>query len=575
MALNTVSLLVPRAGNLGIKLAANLLRRTSFRFTKAKVDMLKDMDATAAVDNLFGAVTPAPYIDRPRNYEEPANMDWIPLETNYRESLRRHYTSVWWFQNALLDDSANHKTAYFLHTIFATTHVGTVVTNNLNKHVSRYLFDHLHVLDWLTGENRTLKEAAFKMTRDNWMLCFLDNRLNSGAGNNITNLNENYAREFLELFTIGRADMNGNENYLESDITEAAKIFSGYVCEGVRTNSQEDPDHNQYIGTATPSRHWTGDKDFSNLFSGTNTVTGSSNPDADDIVDEINQFIDIVFAQRATAENYALKMYRFYVSNTIDAAAEAVIQELADDLEANGYSYIQTLKLLLSSDYFYSICSADSGGGTILKSPLEILAESMSFFGANLPTITDVNDVDQMFNHYRKFGTIYMYNDLGENASQKLFGPPNVAGHPAYHQAPMYDKNWYSPGTLAARYGIASKLVKFNTNLFTEIDTLAYAHQLLNEGVPVWEAGTLTDLFIEYLSPIEVSTDRRNFIKELFTFTAAPGGDINWHQEWVHYNGGVDFFGDTVVGDNDEDRVRPHLDALVISILSSQEFQLK
>jgi len=574
MATSTVSLLVPRAGNLGVKLAAALLRRTSFRFTKAKVDELESLNSTAAVNLLFGSATPAPYIDRPRNFDEP-NMDWIPLETNFFETLRRQYSAVWWFQNALLDDSANHKTAYFLHTIFATTHVGTVVTNGLNKHVSRYLYDHFHVLDWLTGESRTLKEAAFKITRDNWMLCFLDNRLNSGAGNNITNLNENYAREFLELFTIGRADLNGNDNYLESDITEAAKVFSGYVCEFVRTNSEQDNDHNQYIGTATPARHWTGDKSFSNLFSGTNVVTGAANPTAADIEDEINQFIDIVFAQRATAENYATKIYRYYVSNNIDATAALVIQELADDLEANGYSYIQTIKLLLSSDYFYSVCASDKGGGNIMKSPMEILAESMSFFGANLPEITDLNDSSQIFDHFRRFGTIFMFNDIGENASHKLFGPPNVAGHPAYHQAPMYDKNWYSPGTLASRYGIASKLVKFNASIYTEIDTLAYVHQLLNEGVEVWNATTLTDLFLEYLSPLTVSTARRDFIKQLFTFTEAPGGDINWHFEWVLYNGGVDPNGNSHAGDGDENRVKPHLDALVISILASQEFQLK
>jgi len=578
MVLKPVSVLVPRQGNLGVKMAAALLRRSSFRFTKEKVDELKDMNATAAVDVLFDSVSPASYIDRPRNYEEPSNMDWIPLETNNRESLRRQYVSAWWFQNALLDPTAHHKTAYFLHTIFATTHVGTLITNNLNKNVSRYLFDHVRVLNWLTDNGRTLKEAAFKMTRDNWMLCFLDNRLNSGQNNDVANLNENYAREFLELFTIGAEDKDGNENYEESDITMAARVFSGYVCEGVRTNSQTDADHGHYIGTATPVRHWTGDKQFGNLFSNA-IITGSSNPNEADMIDEINQFIDMVFGQRATAENYATKIYRFYVSNTLDPAenplAETVIQELADDLEANGYSYIETIKLLLSSDHFYSLCAADYGGGNLVKAPLEILAESMSFFGANLSEITDPNDVTQIEHHYRKFGSIYMFNKIGENASQKLFGPPDVAGHPAYHQEPMYDKNWYSPGTLAARYGIGSTLVKFNSAIYTEIDTLTYVHDLLSAGVPVWDATVLTDLFLEYLSPIEVSVQRRDFIKQLFTFTEGIGGDINWHFEWVLYNGGVDPDGVSHAGDGDEDRVRPHLDALVISILSSQEFQLK
>jgi len=102
-----------------------------------------------------------------------------------------------------------HKLVFFLHTCF------TVAKDSG--------YDYLKLLDFYAyGSVKTL---AKKITFDNAMLYYLDN-----TTNNKNNPNENYAREFLELFTIlkGPQISEGNyTNYTETDIQQAAKIFSG------------------------------------------------------------------------------------------------------------------------------------------------------------------------------------------------------------------------------------------------------------------------------------------------------------------------------------------------------------
>jgi len=126
-----VTSLDTRTGVLNKKLAAHLLRRASFRFTKEKVDQLANLTAAQAVNNLFNNAAPAPYMPRPLDWETTGDRDWIPQEDSFKDTLRRQYVSAWWLQNALLDPTAHHKTVFFLHTNFATSHVGLSITGGV------------------------------------------------------------------------------------------------------------------------------------------------------------------------------------------------------------------------------------------------------------------------------------------------------------------------------------------------------------------------------------------------------------------------------------------------------------
>ena len=107
----------------------------------------------------------------------------------------------------------------FLHTCFTAS-------KDAGTGTSTHFYDYLKLLQKHAYWN--LKTLSNKITIDNAMLLYLDNNVN-----NRWNPNENYAREFLELFTIlkGPQSAPGDyTNYTENDVIEAAKVFSGLLA---------------------------------------------------------------------------------------------------------------------------------------------------------------------------------------------------------------------------------------------------------------------------------------------------------------------------------------------------------
>lgn len=571
---------IQQQGPLGERLAAHLLRRCSFHFTRARVKQLALLTADQAVDLLFNTASPAPYLTKPlyAHVNTGPIYDWIdnPNISGAFETNKRRAVMTWWLRNAMFDDTAHHKTAFFLHTTFTTGHEMLSVSGNgtnYNAQISRYLYDHVRLYDWLTYSGRTLKDAAVKITVDNMMLGYLDNFVNSSAG-----LNENFSRELLELFTIGQGANLGNgqyENYDETDVTVAAEVLTGFSLKANRNVSDIDPQTGIPKGTPFPADHITGNKQFSAKFTGPNNpVIGVANPTEADMEAELAQFIDMIFDQPATAENYAEKLYRYYVQITLDPM---IIQQMAADLLANGYDYIETIKLLLKSQHFYQICSAieDESNGNLIKSPLEMLSEAFSFFLSDLPPITNTADTQEIYDHFFIFGTAYLFNRLGQETDMLLFSPQNVAGYPAYYQEPTWDKNWYTPGTIPTRFDIGPKFVSFYNSGFnpkTRIDTVAWANYLDAQGLDVSDADVVLDEAL-HIFPQAISAARRVIILDIFLLNLS---DINWMFLWNCYKGyqpqppsGCNL----PVGNPDD--VRPHLDALVVAVLAAHEFQLK
>jgi len=592
MSVTTMSL-TPRSGNLGVRLAAHLLRRTSFRFTKPRVDELKGITADVAVENLFNTPVPDPYIDKPLDFElheQTGDGEWIDNDTvgNDNEGLRREWVAGWWFRNALYDPSATHKLAFFIHTLFTVSHVGLAAPEG-----SRYFYDHLLLLNYAAENGMNLKTLSKKMTLDNTMLYYLDNRKNRKNG-----VNENYARELLELFTIGRGEQESEgvyTNYTEKDITELAKVLTGFTVKDTRNGSNIDgdsdtddnPDWNLYPtgifkGYAELSYHDTTNKVFSPKFGGTGTTITGRNTEAG-MYQELDDAINMIFAQPETARNYARKMYRFYVSTEIDADIETnIITPLATDLMGNGYNLKDTLKMLLKSEHFYNVCTnAEMGIGNIIKSPIELLAEVMSFFNIDLPDLPASPSSIQIQRHYHHFVSQYMFNMLGANGGLRLFGPPSVAGYPAYYQMPLRDKNWYNGSTIPTRYNIGKIFINNNllipNILHTTIDSVDFANYLADTlGVNVGGANAMVDAVVDYLLPKPLSDLRYDIIMDIFLLReiadTQEDAKMNWQCQWNLYRG-IDSCNESA--DEDPERVRPHLDALIVAVLSAQEFQLK
>ncbi len=211
-----------------------------------------------------------------------------------------------------------------------------------------------------TGNFRELLIGA---AQDPAMLAFLD------AGVNVKGApNENFAREIMELFTMGVG------NYSEKDIREAARAFTGWNYAGVEFKKID-------------AKHDDGVK---------NVLGRSGNFDG-------VQVIDIILDQPVTAEFVAGKVYRYLVRQELTNSTK---KQLAAVLRDSKYELAPLLKTIFLSKDFYSAPST----ATRIKSPVELAVSTYKKLG--LKEIPGVPD----------------FNDATEALGQRLFRPPTVAG---------------------------------------------------------------------------------------------------------------------------------------------------
>ena len=268
--------------------------------------------------------------------------------------LETHRLGYWWANRMLTTPRPfQEKMTLFWHGHFATTE--EKVRDYRKLHIQNEL-----LRQHATGKFRDLMVAVAK---DPAMLSFLD------AGVNLKGApNENFAREIMELFTMGVG------NYTEQDIKEAARAFTGW-------------NYNDLRFVINPQQH---DDDEKTILSRTGRFTGE-------------QVIDILLAQPVTAEFLAGKLYRYFVREDLSPAFQ---QRLGKLLRDSNYDIAAFMETLLFSKDFYSQASV----ATRIKPPVELLISTYKKMGLTaVPGIPDFNEQSEM---------------LG----QKLFYPPNVAG---------------------------------------------------------------------------------------------------------------------------------------------------
>jgi uncharacterized protein (DUF1800 family) len=183
--------------------------------------------------------------------------------------------------------------------------------------------------------------------------------------------NENFARELLELFTLGQ------NHYTERDIKEAARAFTGWSLE---------PGSGQ--ARFNPRLHDAGNKEF---------MGRRGNFNGDDI-------LDIVLDLPRTAEHITEKLWREFVSDTPEAGE---VRRLAMIFRANGYELRPLLEELFTARSFWS----KDNRGVLVKSPVELIVGSLRVL--ELP----VEDTRLLAAASSRLG-------------QDLFDPPNVKGWP-------------------------------------------------------------------------------------------------------------------------------------------------
>jgi uncharacterized protein (DUF1800 family) len=447
---------------LGIKNAKHLLRRASFVYTKTLIDQYALLTPNQALNLLLTTsplVVQYPFDPLPTTAPDGFWTESTASATSFTGQARKGtLVGGWWWYNAINSPNLKYKLSHFLSTCFTVEMSGSGTPTEF--------YDYIRLLLFYSYGN--YKALAKKMTLNNSMLTYLNNTANSK-----TAPNENYAREFFELFTIGKGPQIGignYTNYTEADIVQAARVLTGF--RRVSARNVIDPDTNLPKGYNLFSQHHTSAKTFSSAFN--NTVIRAATTDVG-MDTELNDFVNMVFNQQATAKDICRKLYIYFVKGTITPEVETdIITPLAQDFYNNGYEIAPIIRKLLESQHFYDLDDSDATNetiGGIIKSPLQQISEVCTYLQA---TISNPNT--NQYDYYYKFWNLFANNSFLTGANMILFDPDSVAGHPAYHQGPDYDKNWISASTLIARYRLGESLldgynrISGNATIITKIN---------------------------------------------------------------------------------------------------------
>lgn len=545
--------LAPHSGLLGKRLATHLIRRCSFRVTGQDITAYAAKTATEAINDLL--VIPANTSSEPINYTD--GQPWIytgtspnpPGEYNLIRQVNIFFLEQFYSNPAA---SLKYKMMFFLHQQIATRWLEVVA--------SRAQWDYLKLLEFYCVGS--FKSLATKICSDNAMSQFLGNTHNTN-----TAPNENFAREFLELFTIGKGPQDGPGSYTtytEDDVKAAARVLTGFKYNSAFTNTAlYDPDTGLCRNTTNYGEHFLGNKQFSNKFQNT-VITGAVN--AADMWRELEDFVNMVFNQSATAKNICRNLYRYFCCTEITADVETyIIAPLANTFITNNYNLSSVLSQLLKSQHFFNTDAPDNRiVGSKEKSPLEIFTGGMSFFGLSSPL--------QLTDRYQFFTSRVMYDMsmLGLD----IFLPESVAGYPQLYHSPQYNRLWIPPTVLVKRYKYGRFFLKglsidvgwplegfiaANLPSFVKNNSSGYNPNPL--FLSPSDSTTLVTEFCEYLLP-EVPTGTR-FTYLLNTVFLGGLSPVNWQHDWNNY-----------ISTGDQNYVKPALDNFINTLFKLPEFQL-
>ncbi|HEX4611105.1 MAG TPA: DUF1800 domain-containing protein, partial [Urbifossiella sp.] len=291
--------------------AGHLLRRTGFGPTAAELD--------AAVRDGFEATLARVLTGRPDPDDFTRTSDFMAGERSLPAGAPLPRLAAWWLDRMLkTGHPLREKMALFWHNHFATSHAKVL---NARYMLGQYRLLHRHALG-------SFRDLLAGMGTDPAMMVWLDTT-ESVRGRP----NENYARELMELFSLGIG------NYTEADIREAARAFTGYEIAGG-------------AGTFTARKHDPTPK----------TVFGRTGPFRGEDITRM------CLENPACARFVARKLYRFLVSEAEAPPAE-VVDALATQFRESGYDTGRVVATILRSRLFFS----PAAYRTRIKPPVEFV----------------------------------------------------------------------------------------------------------------------------------------------------------------------------------------------------------
>jgi hypothetical protein len=584
--------LTPLNEILGNQRASHLLRRTTFGATPILVEEFAQMTPQQALEALFvdELPVPEPPID-PATGEEwmidgttDANSEGFELDQYFLGWQLGQFLAPSVTDEQKLPFIFRERLVYFLHTHFTTKR--SIVNNNRalyfqNQLFRQFAFDQFYDQEVLE-EPLNFKDLVVKVSLDNAMLQFLDGRLNVKGSPN-----ENYARELLELYSVGRGleGTNSGDNetgdygtFTEQDVQAGAKILSGFNVDpsfGFIDEQTALPTGIAKGNGLIAGQHDNSSKQLSFRFNNAvispdQTLLLNGEATYESAVDEIRQFVNVIFEQEETAIHICRKIYRFFVYHEItEEIQNEVIRDMAFVFTEQNFSLQAVLKELFSSREFYEGGDgvSDDNFGSIIKSPLDLIIGHARSVDLQLPDyLLNPNQFYEISNDWlRKMG------DMGLN----FYEPFEVAGYLAYHQFPIYHRGWITTSYLTQRYAYVQSVSQANMDeMGTQLKTpIEYVRQYVDNNT----ASNAKDLVVTIANHFLALTDnlgfdnpnnsplteeRLNYFLDAFlkTFQIDESPEEAWTIRWTQ---GVD-----------SETVERQLQDLFNAILQSPEYQL-
>ena len=548
--------LEPITGLLGHKNAGHLLRRATFGPTNKNINDFAQLTVDEAVDILCqDKEEPSPPID-PLTGE-----DWVspkPGPNNSQEFILQDYYMAWHMQ-LMRNETPNvcEKIVWFYHAHMPVS--STKVEWSTPIYYQNKLFRY-----YALG---SFKELFTKLIIDNAMLWYLDNTLNYAS-----DPNENFAREMLELYTIGKGPQiapGDYTNYTENDVKEAARVLTGWIVDFELNNYDPDllPETNiaqGYVYTVGDDNlavlHDAGIKYFSDKFQNTQIqpneiISGYATKTA--VKQELNQLMDMIFNQDETARFLVRKIYRQFVYYKItDAVEQEIIEPLSQTLRENNYSISTVLKQLFKSKYFYDAdnsASSDNIIGSIIKSPLDLMMGTIKFFNIQFPQV--------LIKNYELHNILIAYLQI---MGIDFYKPEDVAGFPAYFQEPNYNRNWITSTNLAYRYYMIWPFIEGvkndNDEVLAQIDIVGWVSNTDNISNPA-DPTILINELTSGLFASELPPERTDYFLVTVFLEGLPL--YYWTNEWAAY-----------LSSGNNEIVKALLNRLLWGLMQSPEAQL-
>jgi hypothetical protein len=478
--------------------AAHILRRTMFGPTFQQIQSAVNDGLSTTLNNLL-TIPPlnSPLVVETDEAIAGFGTTWVghvfPTNDSQTTENARHRSLASWLMERINSESFSiaEKMCLFWQNHFAAKEASdSCITYNYHALIRTHALGNF-------------KQLVKDMTIDPCMLLFLDGRTNTK-----NSPNENYSRELLELYSIGKGPQVATGDYTtytETDVSEGAKILTGWKIDAWRSDTIASPS-----GLFDPYRHDTSTKTLSSRF---NNV---SIPDAGS--QEYENYIDIIFQQPALAEFICKKIYRYFVNyDMTQDVMTNIIPGLAQTFMSNNYDILPVMRQLLSSEHFFDM----SVRGSMIRSPLETI---FAMYNS-----THSKPSHDLATNYKIWLNIHWVASV---MGQDYLSPPNVGGWAAYYQAPAFSQLWVNTSNLKLRFDFSSWQTiwgGFNVNMNRfKVNALEFVNNLSDPYSPPAVIDDMCTVFFPKAVPQSVKDELRLILTNGLQ-------DFEWTAQYADY----------------------------------------